>query len=150
MDQEAGVERLLSDRPSARQQGRRGGLGRLGFRDLQPGGDLGQDHDAGHRRRQEPGRSASRLGDSDQEPGSGQRLHGQMTAVEQIERPAALPRRRPGGRGPGGGRSAMSYGFVALYTVLTVAFGILPALYALYLAFTDGNGGFAGLTNFSK
>ena len=44
----------------------------------------------------------------------------------------------------------MSYGFVALYTVLTVAFGILPALYALYLAFTDGNGGFAGLTNFSK
>jgi multiple sugar transport system permease protein len=73
-----------------------------------------------------------------------------MTAVEQIERSAALPRRRPGGRGSGGARSAMSYGFVALYTVLTVAFGILPALYALYLAFTDGNGGFAGLTNFSK
>jgi multiple sugar transport system permease protein len=44
----------------------------------------------------------------------------------------------------------MSYGFIALYTALTVAFGILPALYALYLAFTDGNGGFAGFTNFTK
>ncbi len=44
----------------------------------------------------------------------------------------------------------MSYSFVALYGVLTVAFGILPALYALYLAFTNGDGGFAGLGNFSK
>lgn len=44
----------------------------------------------------------------------------------------------------------MSYGFVALYAVLTVAFGILPALYALYLAFTTGDGGFAGIANFSK
>ncbi|GGK97394.1 sugar ABC transporter permease [Sphaerisporangium melleum] len=44
----------------------------------------------------------------------------------------------------------MSYGFVALYTVLVVAFGVLPALYAVYLAFTDGDGGFAGITNFTK
>jgi multiple sugar transport system permease protein len=44
----------------------------------------------------------------------------------------------------------MSYGFIALYTVLTVAFGILPAVYALYLAFTNGDGGFAGLGNFTK
>ncbi|MCO8273642.1 sugar ABC transporter permease [Actinoplanes sp. TRM 88003] len=47
-------------------------------------------------------------------------------------------------------RGAMSYGFVSLYAVLTLAFGILPALYALYLAFTDAEGGFAGLANFSK
>jgi len=44
----------------------------------------------------------------------------------------------------------MSYGFVAPYVVLTVAFGILPALYAFYLAFTDENGGFAGGANFAK
>ncbi|WP_436535861.1 carbohydrate ABC transporter permease [Actinoplanes sp. HUAS TT8] len=44
----------------------------------------------------------------------------------------------------------MSYGFVALYTALTLAFGVLPALYALYLAFTDADGGFAGLANFTK
>ncbi len=44
----------------------------------------------------------------------------------------------------------MSYGFISLYTALTVAFGILPALYALYLAFTDGNGDFAGFANFTK
>jgi multiple sugar transport system permease protein len=44
----------------------------------------------------------------------------------------------------------VSYGFVALYAALTVAFGVLPALYALYLAFTDADGGFAGLANFGK
>jgi multiple sugar transport system permease protein len=44
----------------------------------------------------------------------------------------------------------MSYGFVALYAVLTVAFGILPAVYALYLAFTTGDGRFAGFGNFTK
>jgi multiple sugar transport system permease protein len=43
-----------------------------------------------------------------------------------------------------------SYAFVALYAALTVAFGILPALYALYLAFTDAGGGFAGTANFTK
>ena len=46
--------------------------------------------------------------------------------------------------------NAMSYGFVSIYTVLALAFGIVPALYALYLAFTDSEGGFAGLANFSK
>ena len=44
----------------------------------------------------------------------------------------------------------MSYGFVALYALLTVSFGVLPALYALYLAFTTGDGGFAGTSNFTK
>ena len=68
-----------------------------------------------------------------------------MTAVEQAVRPAAVTRPRPPGR-----RSAVSYGFIGLYTALTVAFGILPALYAVYLAFTDGTGRFAGLGNFTK
>lgn len=34
--------------------------------------------------------------------------------------------------------------------MLAVAFGLLPALYALYLAFTDGTGAFAGVDNFTK
>jgi multiple sugar transport system permease protein len=49
-----------------------------------------------------------------------------------------------------GRSSPTSYAFVAVYTVLTVAFGLLPALYAVYLAFTTGDGGFAGLGNFTK
>jgi multiple sugar transport system permease protein len=73
-----------------------------------------------------------------------------MTAVDQMARPAVVSHRRPGGRRSGVARSPMSYGFVALYAALTVAFGILPALYALYLAFTDESGGFAGLANFTK
>jgi multiple sugar transport system permease protein len=60
-----------------------------------------------------------------------------------------VPRRRPAGRHDGG-RGAMSYGFVAIYAVLAVAFGILPALYAIYLAFTNGVGGFVGLANFRR
>ena len=44
----------------------------------------------------------------------------------------------------------MSYGFVAPYAVLTLAFGVLPALYSLWLAFTDAEGGFAGLDNFTR
>lgn len=59
--------------------------------------------------------------------------------------------RRPGGRPrPTQHHSAVSYAFVALYAVLAIAFGILPAAYALYLAFTSGDGTFAGITNFTK
>ncbi|WFE34663.1 sugar ABC transporter permease [Micromonospora sp. WMMD975] len=48
------------------------------------------------------------------------------------------------------GRGALSYGFVAAYAALALAFGVLPALYALWLAFTTGAGGFAGLDNFTR
>nr|BFE59750.1 sugar ABC transporter permease [Dactylosporangium thailandense] len=44
----------------------------------------------------------------------------------------------------------MSYGFVVPYTVLAAVFGVFPALYAVFLAFTDGEGGFAGAGNFVK
>jgi multiple sugar transport system permease protein len=64
--------------------------------------------------------------------------------------PPARPGRRPTGRVDGGGRNATSYVFIASYAVLTLAFGILPALYAVYLAFTDADGGFAGVGNFAK
>jgi multiple sugar transport system permease protein len=72
------------------------------------------------------------------------------TAIDEAARPEAIPRRRPAGRHDAESGSAVSYGFIALYAVLTIAFGVLPALYAFYLAFTDENGGFAGLTNFTK
>ncbi|WP_203886697.1 carbohydrate ABC transporter permease [Planotetraspora kaengkrachanensis] len=73
-----------------------------------------------------------------------------MTVTQETARPTANPRRRPDGRSDGGERSTMSYAFVSVYTVLAVAFGVLPAIYALYLAFTDGDGGFAGIANFTK
>jgi len=73
-----------------------------------------------------------------------------MTVMDEAARSAVIPRGRPAGRGDGGERSAMSYAFIALYAVLTIAFGILPALYAVYLAFTDGDGRFAGIANFTK
>ena len=73
------------------------------------------------------------------------------TAEAEAARPAVDTRRRRADRTrAGGSRSAMSYGFVALYAALTLAFGVLPALYAVYLAFTDGDGGFAGPANFTK
>ncbi|MEO7015078.1 MAG: sugar ABC transporter permease, partial [Leifsonia sp.] len=55
---------------------------------------------------------------------------------------------RPAGRAPG--RTPVGYVFVSLYTLLAIAFGILPALYAVILAFTNAGGGFAGLDNFIK
>jgi multiple sugar transport system permease protein len=40
--------------------------------------------------------------------------------------------------------------FVSGYTVLLLAFGIIPALYALYLSLTNSDGGFAGFANFTQ
>ncbi|MGJ4845085.1 MULTISPECIES: carbohydrate ABC transporter permease [unclassified Leifsonia] len=53
---------------------------------------------------------------------------------------------RPGGRAPG--RTPIGYVFISLYALLTIAFGVLPALYAVLLAFTTADGGFAGFQNF--
>jgi multiple sugar transport system permease protein len=39
---------------------------------------------------------------------------------------------------------------VSGYTVLLLAFGIIPALYALYLSLTTSDGGFAGFANFAQ
>ena len=57
---------------------------------------------------------------------------------------AATPRRRDS--------HLMPYAFVAPYVVLTLAFGLLPALYAVFLAFTTREEGtaFAGFENFTK
>ncbi|WP_433605278.1 carbohydrate ABC transporter permease [Dactylosporangium sp. CA-139114] len=67
-----------------------------------------------------------------------------MTIVREAARPVgARPRSTSG-------HHAMSYGFVVPYTVLAAVFGVFPALYAVFLAFTDGEGGFAGAGNFAK
>jgi multiple sugar transport system permease protein len=55
---------------------------------------------------------------------------------------------RPGGRAPG--RTPIGYLFVSLYALLALAFGVLPSLYAVQLAFTNADGGFAGFANFAK
>jgi multiple sugar transport system permease protein len=50
------------------------------------------------------------------------------------------------GRARWPGRSG--HGFVAAYTVLLIAFGVVPTGYAIYFAFTDNANRFAGLSNF--
>lgn len=54
-------------------------------------------------------------------------------------------RRAAGPRGPRAGHF-----FVLPYVVLLVLFGIIPVLYTLYLAFSDSEGAFAGLSNFTR
>jgi multiple sugar transport system permease protein len=46
-------------------------------------------------------------------------------------------------------RSRSAPAFVAGYLILLVAFGIVPTVYAIYFAFTDAGGAFAGLSNFA-
>lgn len=46
-------------------------------------------------------------------------------------------------------RGLAGYGFVAPYVVLLIAFGVIPTAYAIYFAFTNAGGRFAGLSNFA-
>ncbi|AGZ44084.1 carbohydrate ABC transporter permease [Actinoplanes friuliensis] len=73
-----------------------------------------------------------------------------MTVIDNAAGAAAVATGRSPGRPARRPGSAMSYGFVSIYAFLALVFGILPAVYALYLAFTDAEGGFAGLANFTK
>ena len=47
-------------------------------------------------------------------------------------------------------RPVAGHAFVAGYVALLLAFGVGPVLYALYLAFTDTGGAFAGVDNFTR
>jgi multiple sugar transport system permease protein len=60
-----------------------------------------------------------------------------------VGEPARATRKR-------GLRGAHGLGFVAPYLPFLVAFGILPVMYALYLAVTTGSGAWAGLDNFTR
>lgn len=63
----------------------------------------------------------------------------------------ASRRGRPArGSGRASGRLPIGYVFVSLYALLALAFGIVPSLYAVLLAFTNQTGGFAGIDNFVK
>ncbi|MDR6199785.1 multiple sugar transport system permease protein [Microbacterium sp. SORGH_AS428] len=57
--------------------------------------------------------------------------------------------RSPVRRRPDHSQSRIGYVFVSGYTVLLLAFGIFPTLYAVYLSFTK-DGAFAGVENFVK
>jgi multiple sugar transport system permease protein len=73
-----------------------------------------------------------------------------MTAIEAGRSPALIdakvrrrgvPRRRAGWSG---------YLYVSGYAILLLAFGVLPTLYAVYLAFTNDRGQFTGINQFIK
>ncbi|WUD70677.1 sugar ABC transporter permease [Streptomyces sp. NBC_00510] len=80
-----------------------------------------------------------------------------MTLAPPSGRPAVdASGRRRSGRGSGRpagrafARSPIGYLFVSPYALLAVVFGIVPSLYAVVLAFTNADGGFAGFDNFTK
>jgi multiple sugar transport system permease protein len=62
-----------------------------------------------------------------------------------LDRPAARQRRRRSGEGGLSGPL-----FVSGYVILLLAFGVLPTLYAVYLAFTNVRGQFTGLNQFTR
>lgn len=63
-------------------------------------------------------------------------------AGKPAQRRRGTTRRRRGGK--------VGYLFVAGYAVLLLAFGVVPTLYAIYLAFTNDKGQFTGLNQFIK
>jgi multiple sugar transport system permease protein len=65
------------------------------------------------------------------------------SSASSTARPAAPASRRAQWPGRSG------HGFVAAYTVLLIAFGLVPTVYAIYFAFTNAGDTFAGLTNFT-
>ncbi|MER6138439.1 sugar ABC transporter permease [Streptomyces sparsogenes] len=69
-----------------------------------------------------------------------------------VDRSEGRRSRRGGGKRAGRAfaRSPIGYVFVSPYALLAIAFGIVPSLYAVLLAFTNADGGFAGFDNFTK
>ena len=73
-----------------------------------------------------------------------------MTVLEN-ERVAALESAKPVRRRTSRRRAGLAgYLFVSGYTILLIAFGIVPTGYAIYLAFTNDRGQFTGLGQFIK
>ncbi len=70
-----------------------------------------------------------------------------MTTIDNIAAAPARPKGRRRSVEKAQGR--MGAAFVSLYTLFLLAFGVFPALYAIYLAFTK-KGAFVGFDNFVK
>ena len=70
-----------------------------------------------------------------------------MTAAD--SRTDASRRRQVRKKKPDRGQTRIGYAFSSGYTLLLIAFGLIPALYAVFLAFTK-NGAFVGVDNFVK
>ncbi|MEY9841156.1 carbohydrate ABC transporter permease [Streptacidiphilus sp. EB103A] len=66
-----------------------------------------------------------------------------MTSIDAPSATAGSRTSRAPRRGPVG------YAFIAGYVVLLAAFGIVPTVYAIYFAFTNADGAFTGLGNFT-
>ena len=73
-----------------------------------------------------------------------------MTETTSLPAPARALLRA--GRGRAGGRQRAGYIFVSVYVALLLLFGVVPSVYALYLAFTKESKPWhwAGLSNFLK
>ena len=73
-----------------------------------------------------------------------------MTETTGLPALARAPSRA--GRGRAGGRHRAGYIFVSVYVALLLLFGVVPTVYALYLAFTKESKPWhwAGLSNFLK
>lgn len=73
-----------------------------------------------------------------------------MSTIEPSAAPTAVTLERPKkGLSVERAQGRIGMAFVGPYTLFLIAFGILPALYAIYLAFTK-QGAFVGLDNFFK
>lgn len=70
-----------------------------------------------------------------------------MTTIEPTGAALARPAKRNGSVEKAQGRIGLA--FVGPYTLFLIVFGIMPAVYAVYLAFTR-KGAFVGLDNFAK
>jgi len=73
-----------------------------------------------------------------------------VTALGAQRTQALVPVRRRPARRRTGGSGVSCYLFVSGYVVLLLAFGVLPTLYAVYLAFTNPRGQFTGLNQFIR
>ena len=69
---------------------------------------------------------------------------GTLTAVPPTER---IPRSRSRA---GSWRFRPGHLFVLGYVILLALFGVIPVAYSIYLAFTNADGGFSGLGNFTR
>lgn len=73
-----------------------------------------------------------------------------MTTLEPTAaRPARGGRRVPRSASVERAQGRIGLAFVSLYTLFLIVFGVLPSLYAIYLAFTK-KGAFVGFANFAK